>query len=187
MNGLDFLIILPIGYFAYKGYTAGFIQEVFGIIGIILAILVTFAYMKPLSDLFQPLFESSDTQTIAAGLILFIGTIAIVQLIAHAIKKFLELIKLNVINRLAGLMFGAVKSAIVISGFLWLFAGLNLPTEETRNESAVYPLVFSLAPATYDIVASAIPGMENFIENLEDSIREDNPIRNNKFFEPSDV
>jgi len=183
MNALDLLIILPIGFFAYKGYTAGFIQEVLGILGVILAIFVTFAYMKPFSVWLDPFFSGSDTPTIVAGLILFVGTIIIVQLIGHAIRRFLEIIKLNIINRIAGLFFGAVKSAIVISGFLWLFAGFNIPEVETRNESLLYPAVISIAPAVFNMVATIYPGIENFIDTLEDAIQEDNPIRNNQLFD----
>lgn len=183
MNGLDFMIILPIGYFAYKGFTAGLIQEVLGIVGMILAVFITFAYMKPVAALFEPMFEGSDAPVIVAGLTLFIGTVGIVQGIGHLAKKFLQLIKLNIINRIAGLCFGAIKSAIVISGFLWLFAGVDLPAEETRNQSVTYPVLIGVAPVMYDGVASVVPGIENFIDTLEKTIREDNPIRNNKIFD----
>lgn len=183
MNLLDFLIILPIGYFAYKGFTAGFIQEVLSIAGIILGIFITFAYMKPFSSAIDPYFSNPDTATITAGLILFIGTIAIVQTVGFLIRKFLEAIKLNFINRLAGLCFGALKSAIVISGFLWLFAGLDLPSEETRSESISYDYIIPLAPMTFNMVSAIVPNIEGFIETLEEAIPEDNPIKNNPFFE----
>jgi len=183
MNALDLLIILPIGFFAYKGFIAGFIHEILGIVGIILGVFITFAYMTPFSAVIQPLFSNPDTAIIVSGLILFVGTIAVVQLIGHSIRKFLEIIKLNIVNRIAGFCFGAIKSAIVLSAFLWLFAGFNLPGEETRNSSITYPFVISLAPLTYDLVAVAIPGIENFIDTLEEAIQEDNPIRNNPFFE----
>lgn len=187
MNALDLLIILPIGFFAYKGFTAGFIQEILGIVGIIIAVFVTFAYMKPVATFLERFFSGTDTLTIVAGLILFIGTIVIVQLIGHAVREFLEFIKLNFLNRIAGLFFGAVKSAIVISGFLWLFAGFNMPAEDTREDSLLYPIVISLAPATFDLIASVYPGIENFIETIEDAIQEDNPIRNNSFFDRLDL
>lgn len=180
---LDFLILLPIGYFAYKGFLAGFIQEVLSIVGIILGIFITFAYMKPVSAVFESFFTNPDTATIVAGLTLFIGTIAIVQTIGHLIRKLLEAIKLNFINRLAGFCFGAIKSAIVVSGFLWLFAGFNLPADETRNESLSYPYIIILAPATFNMVSTVVPNIEGFIETIEQTIREDNPIRNNPFFE----
>lgn len=182
MNMLDFLILLPIGYFAYKGFLAGFIQEVMSIVGIILGIFVTFAYMKPVSAAFETVFSNPDTATIAAGLVLFIGTIAIVHTIGYLVRKFLEVIKLNFINRLAGFFFGALKSAIVVSGFMWLFAGLDMPADETRSNSLCYPYVISLAPATFNMVSAVIPNIEGFIDTLEDTIQEDNPIRNNPFF-----
>jgi membrane protein required for colicin V production len=183
MNVLDFLILLPIGYFAYKGFMDGFIQEVLSIAGIILGIFITFAFMEPMSAFFDAFFSSPDTAAIVAGLTLFIGTIAIVQAIGYMIRKLLEAIKLNFINRLAGLCFGALKSAIVVSGFLWLFAGLNLPSDETRNGSLSYPYVITLAPATFNMVSTVVPNIEGFIETLEETIKEDNPIRNNPFFE----
>ena len=183
MNGLDFLILLPIGYFAYKGFMAGFIQEVLSITGIILGVFVTFAYMNPISAMFESFFSSPDTAAIVAGLTLFIGTIVIIQTIGHLIRKLLEAIKLNFINRLAGLCFGAIKSAIVVSSFLWLFAGLNMPADETRNESLSYPYVILLAPVTFNMVSTVVPNIEGFIETIETTIQEDNPIRNNPFFE----
>jgi membrane protein required for colicin V production len=161
----------------------GFIQEVLSIAGIILGIFITFAYMDPLSAFFDSFFSSPDTADIVAGLTLFIGTIAIVQTVGYLIRTLLEAIKLNFINRLAGLCFGALKSAIVVSGFLWLFAGLNLPSEETRNGSLSYPYIIPLAPATFNMVSTVVPNIEGFIETLEQTIQEDNPIRNNPFFE----
>ncbi|HKL14953.1 MAG TPA: CvpA family protein [Balneolaceae bacterium] len=183
MNILDALILLPIGYFAYKGFMAGLIQEVLSIAGIILGVFVTFAYMKPFSEIIEPYFNSPDTAAIVAGLILFIGTIAIVQTVGYLIRKFLEAIKLNFINRIAGLCFGALKSAIVVSGFLWLFAGLNLPSDETRDGSISYPYVIQLAPITFNMVSTVVPNIDGFIETIKETIEEDNPIRNNPFFE----
>lgn len=183
MNVLDLFILLPIAYFAYKGFTAGFIQEVLSIVGIILAVFLTFAYMKPVSAFLEAFISNPDTATVVAGLILFIGTIAIVQAIGVVVRKFLELIHLNIINRLAGLCFGALKSAIVVSGFLWLFAGLNLPAEQTRNESLTYSYVIPLAPATFDLVATAFPHIEGFIETIEQAIQDENALRNLPFFE----
>lgn len=183
MNVLDLFILLPVAYFAYKGFTAGLIQEVFSIVGIVLAVFIAFAYMKPVSSYLEAFITNPDTATIVAGLILFIGTIAIVQTIAMLLRKFLELIRLNILNRLAGLCFGGLKAAIVVSGFLWLIAGFNLPAEETRANSLTYSYVIPLAPVTFDLVSAVIPEMEGFIETVEQAIEGDNPIRNHPFFE----
>lgn len=183
MNLLDFIIILPIGYFAYRGFASGLIKEVLGIAGIILAVFITFEFMKPVSILFSPLFENPDHATIAAGLTLFIGTVAATQFIAYTSKKFLELLKINFINRLAGLCFGILKSGIVISSMLLLLAGFNMPGEETRQNSISYQYVIYVAPMTFNAMAIIYPGAENFVQTIEDTIDENNPIRTLPIFD----
>lgn len=187
MNLLDLFILLPICYFAYKGFVSGFIKEVLGIVGIIFAVFVAFQYMKPVSNIISPLFESSDNATIIAGIFLFISVIIVVQIIAYGSKQFLELLNINFINRLAGLCFGVLKSGIVVSSILLLLAGFNLPDEESREESLTYPMVLTLAPAAFDVVATVIPGIESFIVTIEEAIEENNPIRNLPIFENEDL
>ncbi len=183
MNLLDLFILLPICYFAYKGFVSGFIKEVLGIVGIIAAVFIAFQYMKPVSNIISPLFDSPDNATIVAGIFLFISVIIITQLFAYASKRFLELLNINFINRLAGLIFGFLKSGIVVSAMLLLLAGFNMPAEETREESLTYPMVLVLAPAAYNIVATVIPGIDSFIMTIEDAIEENNPIRTLPIFE----
>jgi membrane protein required for colicin V production len=183
MNLLDFFIVIPIGFFAYRGFMSGVIHEVMNIVGIVLAVFITFEYMHATSVLFNPLFDNPDHSVVAAGIVLFIATVAAVQLIAYAIQKLLKVIKINFINRLAGLAFGALKSGIVVSAFLLLLAGFNLPGEESRNESISYPYVIYLAPAAFNVVATVYPGAENFIDTIEQSIEENNPIKSLPIFE----
>lgn len=183
MNLLDLFILIPVAYFAWRGFTSGLVKEVFSIAGIILAVYLTFGYMHTLSPLFRTVFENPDHATVASGIVIFVGTIAVVQGVAHLLQKFLELIKINFLNRIAGLIFGSLKSAIVISAFLLLLAGLNLPSEETRNQSVSYPIVITLVPAVYNMVASVYPGAENFIETIEQAIEENNPIKSLPIFE----
>lgn len=173
------------GYFAWKGFMSGFIKEVLSILGIILAVFLTFEYMNSVSGLFEPFFSNSDYATIAAGIFIFVLIVATVQFIAYLAQKFLELIKINFINRIAGLLFGTTKAGIVISSFLLLMAGFNLPGENTRSNSIAYPYVIYLAPAVFDMVAYIYPGAENFSETIEKAIEENNPIKSLPIFDQS--
>jgi membrane protein required for colicin V production len=183
MGLLDFFILIPIGYFAWKGFMSGFVREILSIAGIILAVFLTFEYMHAISFLFKPFFSNADHATIASGIFIFIITIAAVQFIAYATQKFLELIKINFINRIAGLLFGSLKSGIVISAILLLMAGFNLPTENSRENSISYPIVIYLAPAVFNMVAAIYPGAENFVNTIEKAIEENNPIKSLPIFE----
>jgi membrane protein required for colicin V production len=179
MNLLDFLILLPIAYFCYRGFVNGLIKEVLSIAGIILAVFLTFQYMDPVGKLISPIFEDKAAFIpFASGLIIFVSTLAAVHLVAYLSKKFLETIKLNLVNRISGAAFGFLKSGIVISAILLISAGFNLPSQESRKDSVTYSYVVYLAPWTYDAVAAVYPGAEDFTSTIKQTLGEYNPIEN---------
>lgn len=187
MNYLDLIILLPVAYVAYRGFMNGFIREVFGIIGIVLAVYLTFEYMGTISELLSPYVENQDRSTIVTGIVMFIGIIIIVHLIGVVIEKFFKAVQLGIVNQLFGLFFGALKSAIFVSAILLLLAGVGIPSDETTSNSASYSVVISVAPAAFDIVASIIPETEDFINTIERTIEENNSIRDLPIFEKLDT
>lgn len=185
MNILDFLILLPIAYFGYRGFRNGIIREVLSIAGILLAVFLTFHYMDETSSYIQPFFEANAAYVpFVAALLIFIGTLIIVNIIARLAQKVLQTFHLNIINRIAGLAFGALKCGIIISALLLVFAGFNIPAEQTRQESLSYPHVIYLAPWAYDTVAAIYPGAEDFVQTIQQSFENHNPIPNFPFLEP---
>ncbi len=179
---LDLIIAIPILYFAYKGAMNGLVKEVLNIVGIILAIFLTFNYLDAFTGLIEPIFEEGASYVpFLSGAILFIGTLGVVALIAYATKEFLKAVKLGAVNRALGAAFGALKSGMVVSAFLLLLAGFNVPKEEARNESYLYPAVIYLAPYAYNAVAVIYPGAENYTETLKANIGDYNPLENIPF------
>lgn len=184
MNILDFLIVLPLAYFCYRGFVNGLIKEVLSIVGIILAVFLTFQYMEPVGDFISPFFEpKSSFVPFLSGLIIFISTLVVVNLVAYVSRKFLETIKLNFVNRISGAAFGFIKSGIVISAVLLILAGFNIPSEDTRQDSATYSYMVYIAPWTYDAVASIYPGAEDFTATIRKTLENYNPIENFPFLE----
>lgn len=183
MSLLDIIILLPLAYFGYKGFKNGIVKEILGIVGIILAVFLTFEYMDLLASLIRPYFSEDVTYVpFVSGLILFIGTIAIVELTAWLTKKMLEKAHLNMVNRLLGLTFSVLKISLIISGLLIIMAGFQLPDEETRSESVTYPYMLQVAPVAYNTVATIYPGAEDFAATIKKSIDENNPINNFPIF-----
>ena len=186
MNFLDFIILIPIAYFAYQGFRNGFIREIFGIIGIVLAVYIMFEYMGTISGILAPYVEDRDRSTIITGIISFVFILVAVQLVGFALERFIDVVQLGILNKIAGMIFGGLKMAILISATLLLLAGLGVPSEETASNSISYPMVIYVAPAAFDIVAGIIPGTENFIDTIEQSIQENNTLRNLPIFENLD-
>lgn len=179
MNLLDFLIFLPILFFCYRGFANGIIKEVLSIVGIVLAVFLTFKYMDEVGSWIRPLFnENAGYIPFVSGALIFIGTIVIVHFMAFLGKKFLETINLNFINRISGMAFGFLKSGIIVSAVLLFLAGFNLPSAESREESILYSYVIHLAPWAYDAVAALYPGADDFSDTTKKTLEQYNPIQN---------
>lgn len=174
MNLLDFLIFIPILYFCYRGVRNGLIGEVLGIAGIILAVFLTFHYMNEVADYIRPLIEGNPSYLpFVAGAIIFFGTVIVIQLIAYILRRFLEVVRLNIVNRILGFFFGLLKGGIIVSAILLLLAGFNQPSQESREKSVSYSYVIYLAPWAYNAVAT-----ENFSRTIQNTLNKYNPIEN---------
>ncbi|MGB0346292.1 MAG: CvpA family protein [Balneolaceae bacterium] len=180
MHILDLIIAVPLLYFIYKGAVNGIVKEVLNIVGITLAVFLTFNYMDAFSVIIAPFFEEEQSQYIPflSAAVLFIGTLAIVALVGYLTKEFLKAIKLSTVNRVAGAIFGLLKSGLIVSTILLLAAGFNIPKEEVRDESILYPYIIYLGPWAYDAVAVIYPGAENFTQTIQENLSNYNPIEN---------
>lgn len=179
MYTLDIIIALPILYFGYKGAVNGLVKEVLNIVGITLAVFLTFNYMDAFGTLIEPFFKDNPEYIpFASGVILFLGTLIIIAIIALLTKKFLEAVKLGMINRIFGALFGALKASMIVSAGLLLLSGFNFPAEETVENSFFYEYVIQVGPATYESIAFIYPGAEGFTETIQQNISKYNPAEN---------
>ncbi len=183
MNILDLIIIFLLVLFAIQGFRSGFIKQFFGIAGIIVAVFLTFKYMGAAAPLLYSFIDHPDYAAITAGIIIFIISLTIIQLIAFWLEEILKMVRVNLINRLAGVIFGALKTLIAISAILLLLAGFDFPDESARENSATYSAVIKVAPAVFDVVAAVYPETIDFIDEVEKSIQEHNTLRELPIFE----
>jgi membrane protein required for colicin V production len=180
MHVLDIIIAIPLLYFIYKGLMNGIVKEILNIVGIILAIFLTFNYMDVLSGIVAPFFEENASPYIPfiSAAVLFIGTMLIIALINYLTKELLKAVKLSTVNRVLGGLFGLLKSGLVISTILLLAAGFNIPKQEVRDESMLYPYIIYLGPWAYEAIAIIYPGAEGYTETIKENLSNYNPIDN---------
>lgn len=182
---LDILIAAPILYFFYRGAVNGLVKEILNIVGIVLAVFLTFNYMDAFSGIISPMFENNPALIpFASGATLFLGTLIIIGLIALGTKKMLEAANLGTVNRVLGGIFGGLKAGIMVSTILLLLAGFNFPAEKSRDESFLYEYVLYLGPWSYNAVATIFPGAKNYTETIEKNMSKYNPTE--KILIPND-
>ncbi len=184
MSTLDIILIIPILYYAYKGFKSGVVREILGLAGITLAVFFTFKYLDVFSGILSPFFgKESPYLPYASGIIIFLGTLILIAIVARVISKLLDAVMLGTLNRAIGAVFGMLKISIVLSAVLLLLNGFNVPSQETRENSNLYSPIIKVGPWAYDMVSVIYPGAEDFKTTIEEIVDKYNPADNLPFLQ----
>lgn len=150
MNILDAFLLVPIAYAAYTGFVNGIVREVFTLAGMLAGFLLVLIYVDEVSAAIQSFFSLTEQiAKIAASVIIFVGTVSVFQAAAILLKKFLQWVQLNAVNRLLGSLFSILKTATILSALLFILNFANLPKLEHREDSVSFSYIQPLAPALF--------------------------------------
>ncbi|HKJ46427.1 MAG TPA: CvpA family protein [Balneolales bacterium] len=175
----DWIVVIPLFYFAFRGFKNGLVKEVLSIAGIVLAIFLSIHFMDPLASVLKPMFDKHPSfAPYVAAFIIFFSVLIIVHLLIYLLTKLLTIVALSLPNRILGLLFGVLKTGLIISTILILLAGFNIPGKNIRIQSKTYPYIITLAPATFNIIAYFYPGANNYTDTIKQTLKNYNPINN---------
>ena len=151
MNWLDWSILVLLALAAFQGFRRGFIVEVASILALVLGIWAG--------------VHVSDRVALAIGLptehvaLAFLVTFLLVLLVVHLLARFLTsligIAMLGLPNKLAGIAFGTLRSAFILSVLLNVLAGFSmgqLPPAEAAERSKLYGPIRALAPAVVPLL-----------------------------------
>lgn len=127
MNALDVILIIPLAYGAFTGFKKGFIKEISTLIGFVLAIIVA-RYMSPgLAQLLIPKFQwDTAVVQLVAFVILFVGVLAATTSLAYMLSKLMRAMKLGLVNRVLGAIFGTVKYLLLLSTIIYFINMIDI-------------------------------------------------------------
>jgi len=150
MNYVDAIIAIPLIFFAFKGFMRGLVIELASLAGLILGIYVSYHFSDiTMQYLAMVIHTKPAYQHMIAFAVTFILVLLIVHLIAKLIEKVVDLVALGFLNKLAGIVFGILKGALIISVVIFVidtFSGGSLPENKDTNDSVLYKPVAALAP-----------------------------------------
>lgn len=151
MHWMDIIAIVIAAWFIVKDYFNGLILSSFRLIGLIVGVIVGSNYSVSVGNALFGSFGWNPTLTMALGyVILFIGVILIAQVLAGILKAAMNLVLLGWVDKLGGIVLGAVKAAIVLSVIFWiltLFPGENRIIPQIRQQSKAYMLLQNIIPS----------------------------------------
>lgn len=166
MSVLDIIIIIPLLWGAYKGFTKGLIIELAGFVALALGIYGAIKLSGYTSDIIKKWFTpNTEYLEIISFAVTFLIIIILVHLLSRLIDKFIKAAALGIFNRIAGVFFGILKFSLIIGIAIILLNNFDknssVLSSETKNKSLLYrPLE--------TVILKIYPSINSFIEKQSD-------------------
>jgi len=151
MNFVDLFIAIPLVIAAISGYQKGFIKSLTSLVALVAGIYFAIYFSDVVADwLIKNIEIKRKYLFIAAFLITFAGVSFLVHILGELLDNIASLSALGLLNKISGMVLGAIKGVILVSIFILLFNLVNSNNEflkeKTRKESLLYESVGSVAP-----------------------------------------
>lgn len=132
---------MPILWFGYKGFSKGLIIEVISIFAFGLAIYAGVNFTDFLSEKIDASGENKYLPVISFS-ILFVGVLVLVFLLGKLIERAINAVRLTLINKILGAVFGGAKIALALSVLLVIIRSydekLNFVPADMKSSSLLY-------------------------------------------------
>lgn len=157
MNYIDLVLAIFLIIAAFQGFRNGFIVELASLAALVLGIWgaikfsdFTAAYIEKNLN-----FHSEHITTIAF-VVTFVLIVIVVHILGKALDKIVKAVFLGFLNRLAGIVFGILKTAVILSIFLILFDSVDenvhiLPAKQ-KEQSKLYSPMKQLVPTLFPFI-----------------------------------
>ncbi|HAX95473.1 MAG TPA: colicin V production protein [Prolixibacteraceae bacterium] len=154
MNYLDIILLILLLLSAINGFKNGFVEELAGLVALILGIWAAIKFSAVLGGYITETFQLDGKYVnILAFIGIFIFVIILINIIGALISNLVKAIKLNFINRFAGLFFGALKGILILSVFLVVInkidQDVHLIPVEAKNNSRMFKPAKDFAPSVF--------------------------------------
>jgi membrane protein required for colicin V production len=154
MNYFDIIFLIAFLWSAYRGITKGFVVMAASLAALIVGIWGAIRFSDLTFNFLARNFElRTQYLSLVAFALTFILIVLLIHLLARLIEKLLKAVSLNFLNRIAGLFFGLIKTAFILSVILVVINTIDkkLPVipEEHKANSLLYEPLSKLAPAIF--------------------------------------
>ncbi|MEI8112963.1 MAG: CvpA family protein [Bacteroidia bacterium] len=157
MNYIDLVLGIILIIAAIQGFRKGFIVELASLAALVLGIwgAIKFSDWTAAFITKNTGFHSEYLNTIAF-LITFIAIVIVIHILGKALDNVVKAVALGFLNRLAGIIFGVLKMAVILSIFLLLFESIDenvhlLPANQ-KSESKIYTPMKQLVPTLFPFI-----------------------------------
>ena len=173
MNSLDYILLIPLLYGLYRGFTKGLIIELASLLALILGIYGALHFS---SFTFEFISDYVEIKTVYLQLasygLTFLIIVMVISLTGKALTMLIKLVALGFINRMMGAIFGSIKVLLILSVFILFFDRFNkqfgMVKDEVLDASLLYNPIRIQAEQFYPNVLEEFERQKESIENMKE-------------------
>lgn len=157
MNYIDIVLALLLVFSAISGFRKGLIVELASLAALILGIWGAIEFSDITSDFLVENFNlKSEHLNIISFIVTFVVIVILVHIVGSVVNKMVEAVMLGFLNKLAGMVFGIVRAALILSIILVVFDKIDndvqILSPEVKSESRMYEPIRNLAPSLFPFI-----------------------------------
>lgn len=161
MNILDIILLICFVPALIQGIRKGFIAQAISIISIIVGIWASARFADVVAAwVSQYITASEQVMKVVAFALILIVVFFLLSLLGKALEGIFNFVLLGWLNKLLGVVFALLKTALIVGLVIMAFCSLNetfhLVNEEVLNESVIYPplkkIAFDVFPYIKDML-----------------------------------
>jgi len=157
MNYIDIVLVLLLVFSAISGFRKGLIVELASLAALILGIWGAIEFSDVTSNFLVENFHlKSEHLNVISFIVTFVVIVILVHIVGSVVNKMVETVMLGFLNKLAGMVFGIVRAALILSIVLVVFDKIDEDVEilspKVKSESRMYEPIRNLAPSLFPFI-----------------------------------
>ena len=152
VNYIDVIILLPLVYGAYKGFSLGLIVEMSTLFALVLGVFISLRYAVNVEGFLKDFVALPESYAYyIAFAVTFLLVIIVMHLLGKLLTKLIDMVSLGLFNKLF-----VLKATIVVCVVLFIVNALDVRYDfisaKTKGDSLLYKPFVNFANGVYESV-----------------------------------
>jgi membrane protein required for colicin V production len=164
MGFIDIVLGALLAYGVFKGFKNGLIVELASLVSLYIGIYVAVKFSSVVGNALGDTISSSKTGKVIAFVLTFLAVVVGIHYLAKALSKIASIVFLGWLNKLGGVVFGLLKTVLIIGIVLSLFQKVNyknaLISKETQDTSLFFNPILKTSEFFLPIVLNWFDGLK---------------------------
>ncbi len=174
MNFIDIIIVVPLIYAGWKGFSHGFIIEVFTLLALFVGLYAGIHFSDHTAKWLKESFEwNSPYLPTISFTITFLAVGAMVYFAGKMIEQMVRVVNLSPLNKFLGILFAVIKTLYIVSIFLVLIESYDEKgdffPEKAKENSLLYEPVAGFSTTTIPAIHESTIFIRNAFKEESDS------------------